>query len=666
MRAPSVALEVVASFVVLGSAFGSQIHVPADFPTIQQAIDAAVDGDSILVEPATYTESIDFLGKAVSVSANSADPTLTVLVAAAASPAVFFRNDEPSESLLANFTLTGGSGVLLGGQTVGGNLFVSHASPTLRNLVVRDNFGVGAGGGAWFDHSSSLLDSVQFLRCRCSASGGGLHAIGSSLVIEHGRFEQCFSVSVGGGLNFEDGPFVQLEDCSILDCQASDSAGLRASKTSLEISGCHFEGNDADEGSGGGMGLESCDGLVTNCTLEDNTAGLGFGGGIVIRGDTPIAISGCEFRSNWASEHGSHLGVENSGGVVGPTITGCRGSNSRDCVYVTGAALFEQDDFAGVLGSGGENSVVVIGPGPTRFVDVALHEFDTGVLLDSTDLVSLERCRITDLRFNALEAYRGAGVVRDCQLTGCHLGVYCEDASLQIDGCTISGNSNPFNFPGGIGALGSSVVTVRDSIVHGNDPVEILDSTSGGMTVEFCDVRGGWAGTGNLDADPLFRDAAAGDFTLKESSPCIDAGDPTITTTRRDLFGRPRRLDGHLSRAERLDVGAFEFGQLTLSIGGDARPGGTITVGTAGNCNLAVFLLVGLDAAELDHPFLGTLYVDFASAWSLIPWGHAPSLVPVRLPGDITVPLSVHVQEVGLLSKNGAGVTSNDVVVIVQ
>ena len=64
------------------------------------------------------------------------------------------------------------------------------------------------------------------------------------------------------------------------------------------------------------------------------------------------------------------------------------------------------------------------------------------------------------------------------------------------------------------------------------------------MTVTYSDVMGGWSGTGNIDADPLFVDPLNGDFHLghfatgqASDSPCIDAGDPAIQpfgTTRTD------------------------------------------------------------------------------------------------------------------------------------
>ena len=54
------------------------IHVPGDFPTIQEAIDFAVDGDEVEVHPDIYNETINFLGKAITVR-SSDGPEVTII-----------------------------------------------------------------------------------------------------------------------------------------------------------------------------------------------------------------------------------------------------------------------------------------------------------------------------------------------------------------------------------------------------------------------------------------------------------------------------------------------------------------------------------------------------------------------------------------------------------
>jgi len=54
------------------------IHVPADQPTIQAAIDAANNGDTVLVSSGTYKENIDFHGKAITLVSQNG-PAATII-----------------------------------------------------------------------------------------------------------------------------------------------------------------------------------------------------------------------------------------------------------------------------------------------------------------------------------------------------------------------------------------------------------------------------------------------------------------------------------------------------------------------------------------------------------------------------------------------------------
>ncbi len=117
--------------------------------------------------------------------------------------------------------------------------------------------------------------------------------------------------------------------------------------------------------------------------------------------------------------------------------------------------------------------------------------------------------------------------------------------SLTVQHCTVVNNSLA-----GIRAFLTDQTTVRNSIFWGNHPYEILNE-GGSMSLANCCVEGGYEGTGNIEADPLFVSGPLGEYYLSSvaagqdaDSPCLDAGYGTpaeygvawMTTTTDNAF----------------------------------------------------------------------------------------------------------------------------------
>jgi hypothetical protein len=97
---------------------------------------------------------------------------------------------------------------------------------------------------------------------------------------------------------------------------------------------------------------------------------------------------------------------------------------------------------------------------------------------------------------------------------------------------------------------GGNLVVVN-SIIYGNGRGDAFHFPDPGtILVSYSDIEGGWTGTGNIDTDPQFVDAAGGDYYLGVGSPCIDTGTSTSAPAA-DIKGTPRDAAP--------DMGAYEW-----------------------------------------------------------------------------------------------------------
>ncbi len=192
-------------------------------------------------------------------------------------------------------------------------------------------------------------------------------------------------------------------------------------------------------------------------------------------------------------------------------------------------------------------------------------------------------------------------------------GIYSNYDTSRIYNNTILGNEAPRG--GGLFVTTASFLPplVTNSIFWANaaptgsqiyaDPVH--GST---VTVTCCNVEGGYSGTGNIDTDPLFSDAAEGDFHLTWDSPCRDAGKNISYLSDVDFEGDPRIVDSVV------DMGADEFHRHLYHVG-PVVAGSTMRVNVVGDPRASVMMAVSM---YVQDPPQSTMYGDLYLDWPVI------------------------------------------------
>ena len=184
------------------------INVPKDFTTIQSAINASVDGDTILVAPGTYYENINFNGKNITLASkfilegNEQYIYSTIIDGSDKASVVTFENGETENAALIGFTIQNGKAYWGEDQESnpwqwhGGGILCYQSDPTLSFLNVVNNK-AHTGAGLALYNSNSIINNIRIKNNKCianyfgsSGDGGGIWAGGSYLFISDATISQ--------------------------------------------------------------------------------------------------------------------------------------------------------------------------------------------------------------------------------------------------------------------------------------------------------------------------------------------------------------------------------------------------------------------------------------------------------------------------------------------
>jgi len=390
---------------IVYSAQATVVYVPDNYTTIQGAINAVSNGDTVVVRSGTYFENINFRGKAITVTSEQG-PNVTTIDGGSPSntdsaSVVVFSSGEDSSSVLDGLTLANGDGTREHSSTYGGGIYCELSDPTITNNIVTDNNAL-YGGGIYCRDASPTISSNTITENSVGFTGGGIYCTESSpTIVDNMITDNVY----GGGIHMSNSsPLIANNTITGNSC-GRQGGGIMCSSSSPTIRNNTIMTNRAD--GGGGIYCSTGSPTLSNNIIADNSANetsssQGGGGGIFFSDmDSLPTVSNNLVEGNWAEWGGGGIRCRNSTVSMTNTIL-WNNSSPVGAEMILGdssnTAISYSDVYAGQDSIDVEaGSILSWGTGMVDadplFADPEYHLQSTSPCIDTGDPAILDACR---------------------------------------------------------------------------------------------------------------------------------------------------------------------------------------------------------------------------------------------------------------------------------